>query len=109
MKLAEYVKGLPWVRPLKKEPRVPCDGIKWSKVGLRDLYSTYGKPARGIQDKAHCKNAAKWKFTATKQRHYWERLAKSGNYCTTHLASELLQEPEIRRVERYRARQLPSL
>jgi hypothetical protein len=74
----ELAAKLPWVKLLKKP--VPCDGIKWSKVTLKHIYSMNGNPPEGIPDTARCKKVAHWKFRALKKS-----MARSGNYCWTHL------------------------
>ena len=88
--------ALPWVKPAKDG--VPCDGIKWSTVALRDIYSYGGHPARGIQDRSRCKRRAKWVFRPTLRRRLGEHPAEAGSYCTLHLSMQINDhEPEYRR------------
>ena len=91
MRREEFYRKLPYVTELRGEHDTPCDGIKYSKVALRDRFSMYGKPARGIQPRARCKNRARWKFTATRRlrRGDWAP-ATSGNYCTIHLSKMIV-------------------
>lgn len=102
MTRAEFYRQLPYVTELLSGD-APCDGIKYSKVALRDLFAMYGKPARGIQPQARCKNRARWRFTATRRlrRGDWEPPATSGNYCTIHLSMELEYPAEARRAEKW--------
>lgn len=103
MRREEFYRKLPYVTELRGEHDTPCDGIKYSKVAMRDLYPMYGKPARGIQPRARCKNRARWRFTATRRlrRGNWETPATSGNYCTLHLSMELDHPAEARRAEKW--------
>ena len=100
----EFYRKLPYVTELRGEHDIPCDGIKYSKVALSDLYAMYGKPARGIQPRARCKNRARWRFTATRRLRRGDREtpATSGNYCTIHLSMELADHPaEARRAAKW--------
>jgi len=79
---------IPWVKVLP-EP-VPCDGIIWGKVALRDIYvmgpHDNPRPPRGLTDKHHCKKMASWHFTPTKASiNNWS--GKAGNFCWSHLFS----------------------
>lgn len=80
----ELIVKVPWIRKLKKT--VPCEGIKWGKVALRDIYDDMprGTKARGIQPSARCKRQAHWNFKALKRSY-----ATSGNYCYTHLSQQI--------------------
>lgn len=95
----DMAERLPWVKRLK-DP-VPCQGVKWSTVALRDLYVMHGKQPRGIQERSRCKNRAGWRFTALKRSS-----AKSGDYCWAHLLSAgLAHDPqEDERTRRWFAR-----
>lgn len=109
MNRAEFFRRLPYVTELRGKHDIPCDGIKYSKVALSDLYAMRGKPARGIQPRARCKNRARWRFTATRRLRYSETPAKSGNYCTPHLSLELWQRPaEARRAGKWFAKLYPK-
>lgn len=90
-----WLEALPWVRKLKKP--TACDGIKWGKVALSDLYPRGGKPARGIQDRAKCKKNAWWHYKALETSDAFHR---EGNYCFYHAAA-LLYDNEQERWERY--------
>lgn len=88
----EKILRLPWVRYV--EQGTPCQGIKWGKVSLNDIYDMGrgGKrPARDPQLKApkfHCKNVAHWKFTALRVRKKYQHQCKSGMYCMSHLFAQ---------------------
>jgi hypothetical protein len=69
--------SLPWVT--RRKSPVPCDGIKWSQVPLKALYSRGGKPPEGLE-KYRCSKPAYWTFRSLKKSH-----AQSGNYCWSHL------------------------
>lgn len=89
---------LPWVEPVKRD--LPCDGIKWGQVALRDIYTMGGKPPRGIQERAKCKRRAKFRLRATKRLRAWDRPATSGNYCLQHLSMQISHhEAEKRRAD----------
>jgi hypothetical protein len=97
---------LPWVKYLEKGQ--PCQGIKWGKVALNDLYDMGrgGKrPARDPQlkdPKFHCKNIAHWKFTASRKGGKYDHRAKSGVYCMSHLYAQGIYGSSI---EEHRARE----
>lgn len=92
---------LPWVRSLKKP--VPCEGIKWGTVALRDIFPMgplgRERPARGIQPRSRCKKQGRWHFTALKSSP-----TKSGNYCWHHLMQQMYSMQETERVNRWLAR-----
>lgn len=55
--------SMPWVLELS-EPAL-CDGIKWSTVAIRDIYTTgvkNPKPPRGLQPRSLCKKLAHFMF-----------------------------------------------
>ena len=86
-----------WIKPIS-DTDTPCDGIKWSKVAMRDLYSMRGQPPRGIQPHARCRRKAKFALKATKRARAFESAAASGNYCREHMSMEIYDhEPERRR------------
>ena len=92
--------ALPWVKPVKGD--VPCDGVKWGSVALRDLFEMHGNPPRGIQDRARCKRKAKYVFRATKRLRAWDYPATSGSYCGQHLAMQLSDhQAEKRRADAF--------
>ena len=99
-----FYRKLPYVTELRGKQDTPCDGIKYSKVALSDLFAMYGKPARGIQPRARCKNRARWRFTATRRLRVSDTPATSGNYCTLHLSMELDHPAESRRAEKWYAK-----
>lgn len=90
------VERLPWVRRLYPGENLPCDGIKWGTVALRDLYPWgpgLSRPARGIQAKSKCSRRAQWHFRAKGEKSpgTTPRVShrhRSGNYCLSHLISE---------------------
>lgn len=88
---------LPWVTELK-DKTLPCEGIKWGTVALKDLYpSSSGKSPRGLQPRSRCKNKARWYFKALKKSR-----AMTGNYCTIHLVCAIdNHEEEVERVTRW--------
>lgn len=90
------LRAVPWVSELDRS--TPCQGVKWSKVALRDLYSIGGKPPRGLEPEAHCKRRARWRFVALEHSH-----ATSGDYCTSHLLAAGLyaDNDETERAERW--------
>lgn len=96
----ELLKHVPWVKVLKEE--VPCEGIKWGTVALKDLYDhgpDQSRTARGIQDKSRCKKKARWHYRALKPRgdHRDWGIGTSGNYCWHHLAQQIQHDKELRR------------
>jgi hypothetical protein len=93
-----WVEALPWVRRLKKP--VSCDGIKWGKVALSDLFARGDKPARGIQDRARCKKNAEWHYKGLESSQLW---VTEGNFCWAHLPLDHTGEHErwVRYTERY--------
>ena len=90
---------MPWVTRLTGDS-IPCDGIKYGTVAVKDLYS-WGpgreNPARGIQPRSKCKKWAHWHYKAL--RSTWGAYAKTGNYCWDHFAQ--MAEIEGDRVEKY--------
>lgn len=105
---------IPWVKPL--DDLVPCDGVKWKLVALRDLY-TWGprndsRPPRGIPEKALCRHDARWTFKPlhpTLNRAH-ER-AKVLRFCTSHLiyAGLYVSTEETQRLQRWLAKTHPGL
>jgi hypothetical protein len=91
------IEAIPWVVRLTFD--VPCEGIKWSKVALKHLYSMGGRPAEGIPDRAHCTFRAKWHYTAPDDP---ETYAKTGDYCIHHLMVQFDDPVETERYQRWR-------
>ena len=95
---------LPWVKRLK-EPVETCDGVKWSTVALRDLYSMGNQPARGIQDRSRCTRRGTFRFKALKRS--W---ARDGVYCYLHAWKEIHDHPEeSERADRWMRKNHPEL
>ena len=82
---------LPWVTRLSPSaPEHRCEGIKWGKVAVSDLYPRGDKPARGIQERAHCKRRGWFRFRALKARGNYPPIpGKSGVYCYDHLCMQI--------------------
>lgn len=93
----------PYIKRLTRKD-VPCEGIKYGTVALRDLYSMGDNPPRGIQERSKCKNRAKYNFKALKRVGVWESPAASGNYCNIHLIMQLERPAEERRASRLEQR-----
>lgn len=77
---------VPWVT--RRSLLVPCDGIKWGTVALRDLYNwgpNSKNPPRGIQERSRCKVRAEWYFVALDWFRTPNGWAKNGNLCWSHL------------------------
>jgi hypothetical protein len=92
---------LPWVTRLKADD-IPCDGVKYSTVAMKDLYSWGSRgenPPRGIQPRSRCKKKAHWHYVGLQSRPYFAH-GKTGNLCWDHLVCEAL-EIEHARIEKY--------
>lgn len=76
---------IPWITYSTK--RVPCDGIRWSQVPLKAIYTMGGKPPTGTE-KYRCKNWGYWHFTAHKKSG-----ATTGVYCWHHLGTQIHHDP----------------
>jgi hypothetical protein len=82
---------VPRVRKLKKP--TPCEGIRWSEVPLKALYS-WGpgrkNPPTGLE-KYRCKMWGWWSFTALprSKRDPYDYPATSGHYCWIHLWKQI--------------------
>lgn len=103
------VARLPWVKRLTT-PQERCDGIKWGKVALGDLYARGGKPARGIQERARCKRRGWYRFKALKRStRFPAPEADSGVYCYDHLTMQIGDHPrEHARLRRWLEQNEPS-
>jgi hypothetical protein len=105
------VARLPWVKVLPSSaPETRCEGIKWGKVALRDIYARGGQPARGIQEKAKCKRRGWYRFTALRSRGAaGQGTATSGVYCYDHLTMQIGDhEREHDRLRRWLEQNEPS-
>ena len=97
-----FLASLPWITVLDDMPRLGknlpmCQGIKWGKVALSDIYNHGPKgqtPPRGIQDRAKCKHRAHWRFKAKGSRSKYAWPAKSGDYCWFHLVQQSYNKVE---------------
>lgn len=88
---------LPWVRPVKGD--VPCEGIKWGQMALKDVPRWRDLPP---DHRARCKRKAKYIFKATKRRRVWDAPATSGSYCKTHLSMQVSDHmAELRRANKW--------
>lgn len=87
------IDAIPWVDRITEDK--PCQGIKWSRVALKHLYSMSNRPAEGIPERARCTFRAKWHFTALPDSD-----AKSGDYCIHHLMVQFATEDQ--ESDRYR-------
>lgn len=97
------VAELPWVTLLKK-PQERCDGIKYGKVALRDIFEMNGKPPRGIQERARCKRQGWYRFKSLKKS--W---GTDGVYCYSHLSQQFHDNDEHKRVDRWMRKNHPEL
>jgi hypothetical protein len=79
---------IPWVRELAGT-LPPCEGVKWSKVSLKHLYSMGGRPPEGLPDRARCKRRAHYRYTASGRA---DSHATTGNYCHSHVGQQLYAE-----------------
>jgi hypothetical protein len=65
----ELASRIPWVR--RRSVRSPCEGIRYSTVALRDIY-TWGpqglNPPRGIQERSRCRLNAEWNIVLLRRR-----------------------------------------
>lgn len=90
--------ALPWVTQIEGD--VPCEGIKWSSLAMKDVPSWRDLPA---DHRARCKRKARYILKATtRTRGDWEFPATSGSYCATHVALEISNHgAENRRANRF--------
>lgn len=107
------VAEMPWVTRLSLS--TSCDGIKWSRVALRDIF-TWGprlsRSPRGIQEKARCRRTAWWGIRLVGD-HPVRGGARSrrARFCWLHLVSQGLHgdESESARTRRWIAANHPEL
>lgn len=90
---AKNMLSLPWVKPAKRG--IPCDGIKWGSLAMRDIPHRHHLPP---DHRARCKRNAKFVFRATKRLRMWDAPATSGSYCQTHASMQISNHgAELRR------------
>jgi hypothetical protein len=87
---------LPWI--IRSEPKTRCQGIKWSRVGIKHVHGMCGQPAEGIPDNARCSFLAKFHFTAISTD---GSRATTGNYCWHHLMVQFQDNAEQERLYAY--------
>lgn len=108
---------LPWVRMLRRVTGVSlrdedrCEGIKWDKVALKDIFEMKdGVPPRGLQESSRCKRPAEfaYRFTQTtmaqSQPRTWHGHVQRPNLCWQH-ASRMMYDYEEHRVRAYDQRE----
>ncbi len=86
-----FLSTLPWVDPIRAGEEVPCQGIKWGTVALRDIFAWgpgESRPPRGIQDRSRCRLRARWRYEA-----HPDGDAVSGAYCWHHLWVQVHHHP----------------
>lgn len=101
-----FLASLPWVTFLDDMPRLGknlprCQGIRWGKVALKDLYS-HGPggslPPRGLEH-ARCTRRAHWRLKAKKSRSRRHDEATSGDYCWDHIVQQSYRDLESKRFQ----------
>jgi hypothetical protein len=98
----ELVARMPWI--LRRKVAVPCDGIKWGAVALRDLYNWGPKdknPPRGIQDRARCKLQAEWHISMLDWHITPAGFARAADFCWHHLIAFMYEPGEDDRVNKW--------
>lgn len=108
------VAEMPWVTRLLRP--TSCDGIKWGRVALRDVFP-WGPPQdlrrpRGIPEKARCRRTAWWSIRLVRAyRVRGDGESRRARFCWQHLVDEGLygNESEATRTRRWVAANYPEL
>lgn len=100
---------LPWVA-LQAAPTPRCDGIKWSKMSLRDSRTYHREGLEALPDRARCRRQGWYGLRALKPRgSYPPPEATSGVYCFDHLCMQISDHPkEHDRLRRWLEQNEPS-
>lgn len=108
-KRKEIMRSIPWVSEIKTKKPEPCEGLRYGKMPLKAYYGTPDQRAKA-QEMYRCKNTAKWRFRALKQRHEYDHVSRSGKYCMKHLyAQGFYGSPkEDDRLQKWLRRHLPE-